>query len=105
MKIEKRGKYSGVKVHLDADECKELLGTQRLNGHAGRADAADGLMIKISTRFVGKLGRKIQEMLAAYPALLKDRTDDEVREQLDADINKMLEQRKALEQGKNWKGI
>ena len=97
MKIEPRGKYAGVKVHLDGDEAGAFL------------KWADG---KWSTepnpslvKFASKLGGKIQRLIEEIPNLLEDRTEEQIKDALEGDQEKIEKQLAALSGGKDWKRV
>ncbi len=95
MKIEKRGKYAGVKVHLDENECAQLL---ELTPESYEAD-------NVSVKFVGKLGKKIRMLLLEEPNLLKPRTPDEIKHELEVELESATLKLKALHTGQDWKEI
>lgn len=78
MKIEPRGKYPGVKVHLDEKECEELL------------QAYEGGYIKVNVpHFFGlKLAKQIKDLLAEEPDLLTPRTPEQVKAILAKEVEK-----------------
>ena len=94
MKCEARGKYSGTKVHLDGEECKEILDFLDPNCVFSAA---------LPQKFVTKLGRKIKALLTEHPDLLKERTEEQVQAALLKDQKKIVQQLEALEKGKDWK--
>ena len=97
MKIEPRDKYAGVKVHLDGDEAGAFL--KWADGKW--SDDPNPSLIK----FASKLGRKIQRLIEEVPNLLEDRTEDQVKEALEGDAEKISKQLAALSGGKDWKRV
>lgn len=93
-KIEMRGKYSGVKIHLTGEESKLLLSW--LGGSRDLNDA------KTFTKAVAKAIRKLQE---ENPNVLKDRTPEEIAAALQKDKDKIEAQQQAMKSGKNWKKV
>ena len=97
MKIEPRGKYAGVKVHLDGEEAGIFL------------KWADGKWSSEPNptliQFASKLGGKIQRLIKEVPNLLEDRTEEQIKEALEGDQEKIEKQLKALEKGKDWKVV
>lgn len=85
-----RGKYAGVKVHLDGEECKGLI----------QYEVVDPVS---AITFVVKLRKKIKALLAEEPLLLEDRTEEQVQAALLRDQEKITKQLKAMETGKDWK--
>lgn len=94
MKIEPRGKYAGVKVHLDGDEAEEFL----------KAYKKDGLKDK-AVEFQVKLGKKISKLLEDVPNLFKDRTEEQIKASMEKDLEKIHQQQKAMGEGKDWKKV
>lgn len=76
MKVEPRGKFGGVKIHLDKEEVEVLLTkappniSEELSSKAIKLPGVFGL--------IAKMGKKIQALLQENPKLLEDRTDEEV---------------------------
>lgn len=91
MKIEARGKYAGVKVHLDGDEAEMFLAfTAKKIGYDEEARVM---------KFVSKLGGKIQSLIGEIPNLLEDRTEEQILDALQSDASKIEKQLKALKKG------
>lgn len=99
MKIEKRGKYPGIKVHLDDQECQEFLKLSDDATHAELAPKKDAIGIAI------KIGGKLRKLMAEYPTLLVERTPAEIEESLKRDREKIEKQLTAMKQGDDWKGV
>lgn len=96
MKAEKRGKYSGVKLHLDGPECEFYLKlsknpTPKLFAEAGNIAV--------------KIGAKIAKLQAEYPSLLKERTKVEIQHELEVELESADKKIKALKSGGNWQDI
>ena len=96
MKIEPRGKYPGVKVHLDEKETAEILTVSR-----AKSQDDDIAMC----RFVEKLGRKIRDLQAETPTLLEPRTEEEIRAELIEERDKSIAKLAAMDQGQDWKKV
>lgn len=90
MKVEPRGKYGGVKVHLDSDECEMVMSS----------DSKIDL-----TNFAQKLGKKIKNLLEDEPDMLKDRTEEQVIAILAKESEKARLQLDEIERGKDWKKV
>ena len=101
MKIEARGKYAGVKVHLDGDEAQQFLDLVRLKGEGKQANKAEERAIT----FAHKLGKKIDKLIEEVPNLLEDRTEEQIQASMEKDLDKILEQKKAIAAGKDWKKV
>ena len=99
IKIEARGKYAGVKVHLDGEEAKEFL------EYVG---ASDKQLMKKSEKvlkFASKLGAKIEKLVEEIPNLFEDRTEEQIKESMNKDLEKILAQQHAMGEGKDWKKV
>ena len=101
MKIEARGKYPGVKVHLDGDEAKEFL-NYRL---AEKKGIAEGSLLNFPPTFAQKLGKKIEKLIEEVPHLLEERTEEQILASMEKDLEKIEEQKKAIAKGKDWKKV
>ena len=101
MKIEPRGKYAGVKVHLDGDEAEEVLAYF----HANKKGIAEGDLLSFPPKFASRLGAKINKLIAEMPNLLEDRTEEQIIEAMEGDLEKIQAQKKAIAQGKDWKKV
>ena len=98
MKIEPRGKYAGVKVHLDGDEAM-IFSRLWKNGKPDQAEPAKILSFAI------KLGGKINTLLKDMPNLLEDRTKEQIQEALLGDQAKIKKQLDAMKTGSDWKKV
>lgn len=101
MKIEKRGKYPGVKVHLDPEECEAFIGLAK--------DAAQVEILKTPVKtyltISLKIGKKLMGIAKDEPDFLIERTPEQVKESLLKDQAKIVEQLKAMDTGKDWKKV
>ena len=97
MKIEPRGKYAGVKVHLDGEEAGMFLKWAESAHPFTQPDAI--------IKFASKLGNKVQKLIKEVPNLLEDRTEEQIKEALTGDAAKIEKQLAALEKGKDWKKV
>jgi hypothetical protein len=98
MKIESRGKYPGVKVHLDPDEAELFL-------KVAAAKEPPQTLSQQSFKFAIKLGGKIQSLLKEHPNMLVERTEEEIAAALERDKQKILKQQAAMKHGANWKAV
>ena len=118
MKIEPRGKYAGVKVHLDGEEAGVLLDIldkaqidelntdkfiYELASVGGDSITLD--TIRRSIQFASNLGGKIHRLIQEVPNLLEDRTEAQIKEALEGDQEKIEKQLAAFEKGKDWKKV
>jgi len=101
-KVEPRGKYAGVKVHLDGEESKLFLAfvKQPEGQHKFHLDESDPVI-----KLVSKLGKKIKKLQFEVPTLLEDRTEEEIKKTLLRDQAKIKEQLDAIEAGQDWKQV
>lgn len=95
-KVSKRGKYGGVKIHLDAEECEELLQLDVVGGYNEE---------NIAIKFASKLGKKISTLLKEEPNLLKERTPAEIQHELEVELESAQLKLAALAKGNDWKSI
>ena len=91
MKAEPRGKYSGVKLHLDETECSQLLATYK----AG----------KIKDNLIIEMAQSVSSLLLKNPDLLKSRTQAQILKALKRDQKKIVEQLAAIDKGGDWKAV
>lgn len=97
MKLERRGKYAGVKVHLDGPECELILSDFSMTSQ-------DKNMMR-EANFYLRLRKKLEELKKEFPDLLKDRTPEEIEVELKSEMLKSELKLDALSHGKDWKGI
>ena len=86
MKLERRGKYPGVKVHLEPEECSAVT---------------DDVGI-CCPPIIKKLRKLIKRAMKDDPSLFDDRTDDEIREELEVERDKSIEKLEKLNGGGKW---
>lgn len=99
MKIEPRGKYGGVKVHLEPEECQKYLDLAELaKTTPGPGLGPGAVMLTIP------LGKEIKKLLKEHPDLLEDKSDEKVAEVLKYEAEKAAKKLALLEQGgEAWK--
>lgn len=106
MKIEKRGKYPGVKVHLDPDECQAFIQFGEDVQKISPSDPLASVALKPSkpTYFSvsAQIGKKMGKILVEEPDFLKERTPEQIKESLLADKAKIEKQ---LAAGGAWKNV
>ena len=100
-KAERRGKYPGVKVHLDDKECKLLLGQYAYRKKNGLTQG----VIDAALQFAKEVTKSIRELQTEHPDLLEERTPEQVKESLLKDQKKIVEQLSTMHSGKDWKSI
>lgn len=86
MEIERRGKFPGIKVHLDKDEVEMLKSPD--------SQPARNLVMKLS--------KKISKQLIEDPSTLQQRSQDEIRTELETERDKAIEKLAKLSAGKQW---
>ncbi len=88
MKIEPRGKFGGIKVHLDAEECKALM--------------APAYCPTTAFKFTGDLTAKLKKLLKEEPQLLVDKSPEEVKKMLEYEAEKAQTKLKLMNKGTTW---
>lgn len=84
MKVEPRGKFGGVKIHLDAEEAQVLLDNLGGLNDPGSLSKIDykikdsGEKTIVMLNIGLKMGYKIRDLLKDNPKLLEDRSQEEV---------------------------
>jgi hypothetical protein len=106
IKVEPRGKYGGVKVHLDPEDCQHLIAL----ADAGKTDnfavlKGAGPIIQIPFGLAYKMGKSIKDLLAKEPGLLQDRTPEQVAAILAKESEKAALQLEAVKKGKAWQTV
>lgn len=108
MKIEKRGKYAGVKVHLDPEECKLFI---QLAHDANVSQ--DGMKFEVPTygsspsyfSLALKLGHKLDFLVQQEPDTMTERTPEQVKEVVEAEFITAQKKLAAIKGGKDWHGF
>ena len=108
-KIEPRGKYAGVKIHLNGEECQRLLDWRKRWKAAAKlktdstikalADAQEAI------EFTKEVAKAIEKLLIERPDLLQDRTEEQVAAALQKDKDKIEAQQAAMKSKKDWKKV
>lgn len=113
MKIERRGKFPGVKVHLDGEEAKRIMeDLQPLIGFDVKKlaknwkslgqDSSDIQGAVTALEHGTKLAKKIAKEFASYPSLFDERTEEEIKEELETELKAAGDKLALIEQGKKW---
>lgn len=99
MKLEARGKFGGVKIHLDAEECKAFL----------KQYPPQGVWIPSTANFALTFPRvfakKLRTLLLEVPDLLKDKSPEQVAQVLTHEAEKAAAKLAALKKGEAWQEI
>jgi hypothetical protein len=103
VKIEKRGKYPGVKVHLEPDECQVFMALaediELCSVGTHESDAMDYFTIAL------KIGRKMRKAAKEHPDLLLERTPEQIEAALLSDKEKIEKQLAAGVTTSAWKHV
>jgi len=97
MKVETRGKYPGVKLHLEPEECEALI--------KFAAGSTELTKLSVVTPLILKMGKKIVALKEDNPKLLDERTPEEVKAILAKEVEKAQLQLKTLVQTGQFKEI
>jgi hypothetical protein len=99
MKLETRGKYPGVKVHLEPDECEIFTAC------AKSADAGEFVPITAHRKLTVEIGRKIIKLQEKEPTLLSERTPEQIAAILAKEVEAATLKLQRMKDGKDWKKI
>lgn len=94
MKIERRGKYPGVKLHLDGEECKALI-------DPNAPIAAWGIGNTIAKDIRKAVAKAIKE----DPTLLEERTEEEIKATLMKEYVESEKKLAHIKDGLDWKKV
>lgn len=100
IKAEPRGKYAGVKLHLDEVDSKELLDWYKLYNSGNAGSTVSGA---VPLKFSIQICKAIRDLLLEHPDMLKSRTPAQIKAALEGDQAKIQQQLQALAKGKDWK--
>ena len=101
-KSDRRGKYPGIKAHLDEADCQELLEWYK---HLKEGTKSSKELMPEGIQFAKRLAKTVKEVLAENPDLLEERTPEQVREALEKDQKKIQEQLATMKSGDDWKKV
>lgn len=99
MKCEPRGKYAGLKLHLDEKESQEILDWHKLH----KSGNGEGSPVPIA--FARNVAKAMLKILVEHPDMLKERTPAQVLEALNRDRKKIDEQLATIKQKGDWKKV
>ncbi len=99
MKCEPRGKYAGLKLHLDEKESQEILDWYKLYKSGNAQDSP------IPAAFCKNVAKAMKEILVEHPDMLKERTPEQIKEALLRDQKKIVEQLAVIKQKGDWKKV
>jgi hypothetical protein len=103
IKVETRGKYAGVKIHLDVEECEALVKLAddgKVSNFAVLAGTSKTIQVPFNLAY--KMGKEIKDLLAENPDLLKPRTPEQIAAILAKEVEKASMQLNAVKSGKKW---
>jgi hypothetical protein len=103
MKAEPRGKYAGLKLHLDENECKQVLDWYKSGAKAGAASIHG--VAPFPTQFVMEIAENVSTMLMKSPDMLKARSQAQIVKALKRDYKKISEQLAQIDKGGDWKAV
>ncbi len=101
MKLEKRGKYPGVKIRLDEHEAKVFI-------DLAIAVKASQIPLSPAASYLtlsAQIGKSIKKMVEADPSVLAPRSEEEIAATLIEEAEKANLKLKALKKGEDWTGI
>jgi hypothetical protein len=97
VKVESRGKYPGVKLHLEPEEVEIILAFTDQPYYEVEAEKAVSLLEKMRKHIL-----KLQE---ETPGLLQERTPEQIAAILAKEVEKASLQLDRVKKGKDWKKI
>lgn len=98
MKIEKRGKYPGIKVHLEPDECEPFITLAADHKKAGGETATTPSYYTLAV----KLGKKIAALNTEDPGVFTPRTQEEIKAELEEEMRSSAAKLAAMQNGSDW---
>lgn len=103
MKVESRGKYPGVKLHLEPEECSVLTLLAAVQDIKGPQPSSEnvGPALKLAI----KMGKKILELKEETPDLLEERTPEQIAAILAKEVEAATLKLDRMKAGKDWKKI
>ena len=108
MKIEKRGKYPGVKVHLEPEECEAFIALAENASQAGMLPVGGMPLSKPDPTYFTvalKIGKKMKKIAADDPDFLTERTPEQIEAALLKDKQKIELQLQAGIANGAWKQV
>lgn len=110
MNIERRGKYPGVKIHLDEKETRKVLGIlfaptaveAFVSGKSVPEYLCQADRTAAAFKFVAKMAKLIEAEMAKDPTVLDERSEAEIRAELITERDKAIEKLAKMESGAAW---
>lgn len=89
IKFERRGKYPGVKIHLDREECEKVLSGDKQVRKAVFKDITE----------------QLHEHIKKDPTLLEERTEEEIKATLMKEFVESEKKLAHIKDGLDWKKV
>lgn len=89
MKLERRGKYPGVKLHLDRGECLNLTSPHPF----------------VRDQMLWAIREKVRDAIAEDPTILDDRTEEEIHATLSKEAIESKIKLEKLGKKEDWKKV
>ena len=124
MELEKRGKFAGLKAHFTKDECEQIVDLsarkkavdKAIKKKAERAAAGKKpkpeLDLVIETgealtleflNWAAPIARQIRKAIEDAPTILAERTEAEIKAELEAELEKSKTKLAKIAAGEEWK--
>jgi hypothetical protein len=105
IKVEKRGKYGGVKIHLDPEDCKRLIQASEDLTQLSKLQQLGTVGLSVPLKMAIRMGKSIKALLEKEPDLLEDRTPEQVAAILAKEVEKAQMQLNAVKAGTQWQKV
>ena len=99
MKIEPRGKYAGVKVHLEPEEAQAFMQFANSGGIPLFKSSNSAMQL------AEQLGKKLNKLVKEIPALLAEKTDEQIKAALEKEAKVAAMKLAEIEKGNDWKKV
>ena len=97
MKMERRGKYPGVKIHFEKKHCERIIALAKDPLNPDLKAAVDKMFAKLS--------KQLYDLSVEDPKLLEERTEEEIIAELEEEKKKSELKLAQLANGKDWKKV
>lgn len=91
IKLEPRGKYAGIKVHLSKEDVEAILSSKEAPA--------------VGMDLVQAIRKGTKKLMLKVPNLLADRTIDDIKKELKLEMEKSKLKLEAIEKGQDWKEV
>jgi len=100
MKAESRGKYAGVKLHLEPEECELLIAVSKT------MTVADfNSQLAAAVPLIAEMCKQVRKLSIKLPKLLEERSTEEIAAIMAKEIEKQKLQLAQLKAGADWKTV